>query len=37
VLWWHKARLEERLLGGRYPGYSDYMRRVKRRFVPGVI
>jgi len=37
VLWWHKARLEERLLSERYPGYGAYMLQVRRRFVPGLI
>ena len=37
VLWWYKARLEERLLAERYPGYGAYMLQVRRRFVPGLI
>jgi protein-S-isoprenylcysteine O-methyltransferase Ste14 len=37
VLWWRKARLEERLLAERYPGYGAYMLQVRRRFVPGLI
>jgi protein-S-isoprenylcysteine O-methyltransferase Ste14 len=37
VLWWYKARLEERLLAERYPGYGVYMQKVRRRFLPGLI
>lgn len=36
VLWALKAAVEERLLLARYPGYADYARRVRRRFVPRV-
>ncbi|HJS26955.1 MAG TPA: methyltransferase [Actinomycetota bacterium] len=30
-----KARVEESMLSERFPGYSAYRRRVRRRFVPG--
>jgi len=36
VLWAFKARVEERLLGERYPGYGDYRRRTAWRLVPGI-
>ncbi len=36
VLWAAKARVEERFLGERFPEYSDYRRRVRRRLVPFV-
>jgi protein-S-isoprenylcysteine O-methyltransferase Ste14 len=36
VLWARKARLEERLLAERYPGYDDYCRRTQRRLLPFV-
>jgi protein-S-isoprenylcysteine O-methyltransferase Ste14 len=36
VLWALKARVEERLLAARYPGYADYARRVRFRLVPGL-
>ncbi len=35
VLFDLKARREEHLLAQRFPGYGDYLRRV-RRFIPGV-
>lgn len=35
-VWALKSRLEERLLAGRYPGYSAYAARVRRRFLPYV-
>jgi protein-S-isoprenylcysteine O-methyltransferase Ste14 len=35
VLFWFKARYEERLLSVRYPGYEEYMKRTAR-FVPGI-
>lgn len=31
-----KSRHEESMLAARYPGYEDYRRRVRWRFVPGV-
>jgi protein-S-isoprenylcysteine O-methyltransferase Ste14 len=31
-----KSRHEERRLIGRYPGYSEYRRRVRWKFVPGI-
>lgn len=34
VLWWRKSELEERVLTARFPGYADYRRRVRRRFLP---
>lgn len=36
VLWDRKARLEERHLRHRYPGYEAYARRVRGRIVPGI-
>ncbi len=36
VLWDAKARVEEGLLGARYPGYDDYRRRTRRRLLPFV-
>jgi protein-S-isoprenylcysteine O-methyltransferase Ste14 len=33
VLWWLKARVEERHLAERFPGYADYRRRVRRRLL----
>jgi protein-S-isoprenylcysteine O-methyltransferase Ste14 len=36
VLWAFKARVEERLLGERYPGYDDYRRRTAWRLLPGI-
>lgn len=32
-----KAGYEERRLRVRYPGYADYRRRVRHRFIPGVL
>ena len=32
-----KSRYEERLLAERYPDYEAYRRRVRRRFVPGIL
>ena len=37
VLWALKARVEERLLAARYPGYADYARRVRFRLVAGAL
>jgi protein-S-isoprenylcysteine O-methyltransferase Ste14 len=34
VLWNLKSRVEERWLEERYPGYADYRRRVRGRFLP---
>lgn len=34
MLWWFKARVEERHLAERFPGYADYRRRVRRRLIP---
>jgi protein-S-isoprenylcysteine O-methyltransferase Ste14 len=36
VLWAFKARVEERLLSARYPGYDDYRRRTAWRLLPGI-
>jgi protein-S-isoprenylcysteine O-methyltransferase Ste14 len=36
VLWALKARVEERHLADRFPGYAGYARRVRARFVPGL-
>jgi protein-S-isoprenylcysteine O-methyltransferase Ste14 len=36
ILWAMKARVEERLLTARYPGYPAYARRVRFRLVPGL-
>jgi protein-S-isoprenylcysteine O-methyltransferase Ste14 len=36
VVWGLKARVEERLLERRYPGYHDYRRRVRYRLYPFV-
>ena len=36
VLWGLKARVEERLLSERYPGYDDYRRRTAWRLLPGI-
>ena len=36
VVWALKARVEERFLEERYPGYADYRRRVRYRLVPFV-
>jgi protein-S-isoprenylcysteine O-methyltransferase Ste14 len=36
VVWGLKARVEERLLDERYPGYAEYRRRVRYRLVPYV-
>lgn len=36
IVWALKARVEERLLRERYPGYERYARRVRFRFVPGL-
>lgn len=36
VVWGLKARVEERLLEERYPGYAEYRRRVHYRLVPYV-
>jgi protein-S-isoprenylcysteine O-methyltransferase Ste14 len=36
VLWALKARVEERHLAARYPGYAGYAARVRRRLVPGL-
>ena len=33
VLWWLKARVEERHLVARFPAYADYRRRVRRRLL----
>jgi protein-S-isoprenylcysteine O-methyltransferase Ste14 len=37
VLWWRKSAFEERLLVERYPEYSSYRARVRRRFLPFVV
>ena len=37
VLWLLKSREEERRLAARFPGYEAYLRRVRRRFLPGVL
>ena len=34
VLWAGKARVEERYLDARFPGYAEYRRRVRYRLVP---
>ncbi len=34
ILWAAKARVEERYLSARFPGYADYRRRVRHRLVP---
>ena len=36
ALWALKARVEERLLAARYPGYADYCERTRYRLVPFV-
>jgi protein-S-isoprenylcysteine O-methyltransferase Ste14 len=36
VLWGLKARVEERLLSERFPGYDDYRRRTAWRLLPGI-
>ena len=36
VLWALKARVEERHLLSRYPGYAAYAARVRSRLVPGI-
>ena len=36
ILWALKARVEERLLTARYPGYPAYAQRVRFRLVPGL-
>ena len=36
VLWALKARVEERFLTDRYPGYADYCARTRYRLVPYV-
>jgi protein-S-isoprenylcysteine O-methyltransferase Ste14 len=36
VLWGFKARVEERLLAERFPGYDDYRRRTPWRLLPGI-
>jgi protein-S-isoprenylcysteine O-methyltransferase Ste14 len=36
VLWAYKARVEERLLAQRYPGYDEYRRRTRWRLLPGL-
>jgi protein-S-isoprenylcysteine O-methyltransferase Ste14 len=33
-VWVGKSREEERRLSARFPGYEDYRRRVRRRFIP---
>ena len=35
-LWLLKSREEERRLAARFPAYAVYLRRVRRRFLPGV-
>lgn len=37
LLWWFKARVEERHLAERFPAYADYRRRVRRRLIPYVL
>jgi protein-S-isoprenylcysteine O-methyltransferase Ste14 len=37
VVWWKKSELEEQLLAARFPGYADYRRRVRRRFLPWLV
>jgi protein-S-isoprenylcysteine O-methyltransferase Ste14 len=37
VLWWRKSELEEQVLTARFPGYADYRRRVRRRFLPWLV
>ena len=36
VVWALKARVEERFLAARYPGYADYCTRARYRLVPFV-
>ena len=36
ILWAGKTAVEERYLRDAYPGYSDYVSRVRSRLVPGV-
>jgi protein-S-isoprenylcysteine O-methyltransferase Ste14 len=37
ALWWRKSAFEERLLVERYPEYTSYRARVRRRFLPFVV
>jgi protein-S-isoprenylcysteine O-methyltransferase Ste14 len=37
IVWWKKSELEEQVLTARFPGYADYHRRVRRRFVPWLV
>jgi protein-S-isoprenylcysteine O-methyltransferase Ste14 len=37
LLWLAKSRVEERRLAARFAGYEAYRRRVRRRFVPGLV
>jgi protein-S-isoprenylcysteine O-methyltransferase Ste14 len=36
LVWALKARVEERFLAERYPGYADYCRRTRHRLIPYV-
>ena len=37
IVWWKKSELEEKVLTARFPGYADYRRRVRRRFLPWLV
>jgi protein-S-isoprenylcysteine O-methyltransferase Ste14 len=37
VVWWRKSEFEEHVLTARFPGYADYRRRVRRRFLPWLL
>jgi protein-S-isoprenylcysteine O-methyltransferase Ste14 len=37
LVWWRKSELEEHVLTARFPGYADYRRRVRRRFLPWLV
>ena len=37
ALWTAKARREEELLAARFPAYTGYASRTRRRFVPGLL
>jgi protein-S-isoprenylcysteine O-methyltransferase Ste14 len=37
IVWWKKSELEEQVLTARFPGYAEYRRRVRRRFVPWLV
>ena len=36
ILFDYKSKIEEKLLEKSFPGYSDYKKRVSKKFIPGV-